>query len=167
MGVWPYPVLANQWHSRVLVRCPEAFIEIGYFEGGQIMVFPDVLFAFVIGLLFTAIFALGFNRRGPWASIPVFFLLVFLAAWVGGAWAAPAGPALWGVYWLPFAVMGLLIALILAAAAPAPRSTVAIEDTAAERREERKAETAFEIFFWVLLMTMIIAILIRYMGEFF
>ncbi|WNM63282.1 hypothetical protein [Candidatus Nitrospira neomarina] len=131
------------------------------------MIFPDVLFAFVIGLIFTAIFAFGFGRRGPWASVPIFFLLVFLAAWVGGAWAAPAGPPLWGGYWLPFAFMGFLISLILVAAAPAPRSTVELKDTAAERQDERKAETAFEIFFWVLLMTMFIAIIIRYVGEFF
>jgi hypothetical protein len=126
------------------------------------MVFPDILFAFVIGLLFTVIFAIGFGRRGPWSSIPVFFLLVFLAAWVGGAWAAPVGPPLWGGYWLPFAFMGLLIALILVAAAPAPRSTVEIEEPAAERKEERQAETAIEIFFWILLITMILAIITRY-----
>jgi hypothetical protein len=78
-------------------------------------------------------------------SVPVFFLLVFLEAWVGGAWAAPAGTPLWGVYWLPFAFMGFLIALILVAAASP--STVELKDTAAERQNERKAETAFEMFF--------------------
>jgi len=128
------------------------------------MVFPDLLFAFVIGLVFTGIFAIGFGRRGPWASIPVFFLLVFLAAWVGGAWAAPIGPLLWGGYWLPFAFMGLLIALLLVAAAPPPatQSTVEIKDPVAERREERNAEVAFEVFFWILLITMIVAIVSRY-----
>ena len=127
------------------------------------MVFPDLLFALVIGIIFTGIFAIGFGRRGPWASIPVFFILVFLAAWVGGAWAAPIGPPLWGGYWLPFAFMGLLVALLLVAAAPAPQSTVEIQNPAAERREERQAEVAFEIFFWILLITMIIAIVSRYM----
>jgi hypothetical protein len=127
------------------------------------MVFPDLLFALVIGLLFTVIFAIGFGRRGPWSSIPVFFLLVFLAAWVGGAWAAPIGPPLWGGYWLPFAFMGFLIALLLVAAAPATRSSVEIKDPAAEQREERQAEIAFEIFFWILLITMIIGIVSRYM----
>jgi hypothetical protein len=81
---------------------------------------------------------------------------------VGGAWAAPVGPPLWGGYWLPLAFMGLLIALILVAAAPAPRSTVEIEDPAAERKEVRQAETALEIFSWILLITMILAIISRY-----
>ncbi len=38
------------------------------------------LFALVMALLFPAVFTLGF-RRGPWSSVPVFFLLVFLAVW--------------------------------------------------------------------------------------
>ena len=126
------------------------------------MVFPDLLFAFVIGLILTGIFALGFGRRGPWASIPIFFLLVFLAAWVGGAWAAPVGPILWGGYWLPFAFMGLLIALLLVAAAPTPKTTVEIGDRQVERQEDRQTEVAFELFFWVLVVIMIVAILSRY-----
>lgn len=131
-------------------------------EGRQTVI-PDLLFAFVFGLVLTGIFAVGFGRRGPWASIPVFFLLVFLAAWVGGAWAAPVGPPLWGGYWVPFAFMGLLIALLLVAAAPAPQSTVEIKDPEAERKEARQTEVAFEIFFWVLLIIMIVAIMSRYM----
>jgi hypothetical protein len=126
------------------------------------MVFPDLLFALVIGLILTGIFAFGFGRRGPWASVPIFFLVVFLAAWVGGAWAAPVGPLLWGGYWLPFAFMGLLIALLLVAAAPAPKSTVELKDRQGERQGERETERAFELFFWVLLMIMIVAIMSRY-----
>lgn len=127
------------------------------------MVFPDLLFAFIIALFFTIIFSLGFGRRGPWASTPIFFLLVFLAAWVGGAWAAPIGPPLWGGYWLPFAFTGLLIALILVAAAPSPQSSVEIADREIERKEERQTEVAFEIFFWILLLIMILAIVSRYL----
>jgi len=126
------------------------------------MVFPDVVFAFVIGILFTGIFAIGFGRRGPWASIPVFFLIVFLAAWAGGAWATPVGPPLFGVFWLPFLFMGLAIALLLAAAAPPPQSPVDIVSPEPERGEERKAAVAFEIFFWILLVTLGIAIVSRY-----
>lgn len=128
------------------------------------MVFPDVLFALIIALVFTGIFAIGFNRRGPWASLPVFFLLVFLAAWMGGAWASPLGPILWGGHWVPYAMMGLFIALLLAAASnPDSQSTVEIKDRKEEQRESQKTAVAFELFFWILIITLAIAIVSRYL----
>jgi len=72
----------------------------------------NILFALGIGLALTAIFAGLFRRSGPWASNLVFFAIIFLAAWAGGVWIAPIGPTLFGVYWIPYLIFGLMAALL-------------------------------------------------------
>jgi hypothetical protein len=121
------------------------------------MFLMDLLFALVIGVLFTVLFAVLFRARGPWASLLVFFFIVFLAAWTGGLWLDPFGPPLFGVYWLPFLLIGLFFALLLAAATPpVPR-------TRTEAVVEAKASAlAFNVFFWVLIVGLIVAVLVAY-----
>ena len=82
----------------------------------------DFFFALAIAGIVTALFALLLGRRGPWASSPLFFLLIFLAAWAGGVWITPVGPSVWGLYWLPFLVVAVLFALLLAAVTPPERT---------------------------------------------
>jgi hypothetical protein len=84
------------------------------------MLMTEILFALLVAGILTAVFAGGFRRRGPWASGIWFFVVVLLAAWVGGVWARPVGPPIWGLYWVPFLWIGLLFALLLAAASPTP-----------------------------------------------
>jgi hypothetical protein len=125
------------------------------------MILFDVLFAIGIGLLFTAIFAGLFGRTGPWASIPVFFALIFLAAWVGGVWLAPLGPAIFGVYWIPYLIFGLIVALVLAAAAQ-PVRTIAGQQTG-EGEEEQPTRRVFDGFFFILVAVLVIAIVVGYL----
>jgi hypothetical protein len=134
------------------------------------MVWTEVLFALVIAVLFAAILSCVFGWRHPSRSEPgsavlFLFLLLFFSAWAGGVWLAPVGPALWGVYWMPFLLVGLLFALlILAASAPGRRPRSAKE--AVERAEEAEAAgVVFSIFFWALLLSLIAAIVIRYAGA--
>lgn len=125
------------------------------------MFFVDLLFALVVALLLTAIFSAGFRNRGPWGLWWVFLLVVFLAAWAGGVWLTPFGPPLLDVYWLPFLFVGLVVALLIAAAVPPeprrPRAPVAASEVATE-----EAVAAFSIFFWVLLIGLALAIILWY-----
>jgi len=125
------------------------------------MFFVDLLFALAVALLLTAIFAAGFRNRGPWAAWWVFLLVVFLAAWAGGVWITPFGPLLFDTYWLPILVVGLIFALLLAAAVPAraPRTRA---EAIAEARAEEEAAAAFSVFFWILLIGLAIAIVLAY-----
>lgn len=99
------------------------------------MFFIDLLFALVIALLLTAVFAAGFRRRGPWGIWWIFLLVIFLAAWAGGVWMTPFGPTLFDVYWLPFVFVGLVAALLLAAAAPPTTRRTYSETTPAPSEE--------------------------------
>ena len=80
-------------------------------------------------------------------------------------WLTPIGPPLWEAYWLPFLIVGLIFALVLAAAAQPPprRSTVELVEPAVEEAEKRAVYWTVGIFFWFLIVALIIAIVWRYL----
>lgn len=122
------------------------------------MFFADLVAALLVALLVWAIFAFAFRRPGPFAGVWVAFFLIFLAAWIGGAWANPIGPAAYGVYWLPFLFFALLFALLLAAI-PSPRRDVTVREVAAA---ENATAAALGAFFRILVLFMILGIVAAY-----
>lgn len=129
------------------------------------MFFIHIIFALFFALILTAAFAAGFRSRGPWANLVVFFFVLFLASWAGGLWLAPFGPALWGTFWLPFFLAGLLVLLVLVASVPpaGQESTVELVDKKERAAEKKAAATALGVFFWVLIVLLIVAIVVRYL----
>lgn len=122
----------------------------------------DFFLALAIAGLVTAAFALLFGRRGPWARSSLFFLLIFLAAWAGGVWITPIGPPMWGVYWLPFLVVAVLFAFLLAAATPPERPPRSRIEAWEQEREMATTALVVETFFWLLLVSLVLIILLRY-----
>jgi len=130
------------------------------------IVFSHLLIALLFAVLFTVIFAAGFRRRGPWASLVLFFMIIFLATWAGGIWLHPIGRPLWGVHWMAFLFVGLVIALLLAAAVPSRQeeSSVELVDPKKEKADRKAALGALGVFFWVLIIALIVAIIARYVS---
>lgn len=124
------------------------------------MLFTEFLFALLVAIVITLIFPVGFRRRVVWPGMFLFFMIIFLAAWAGGRWLAPIGPAAFGVFWLSFLVMGFFIALVIAAAA-APRRGSTVE--LVEGSEERREESAFDLFLGVLLIVLVAGIIVSYL----
>jgi hypothetical protein len=127
------------------------------------MFFVHFLFALLIALLLTALFMAGFRLRSPWGLL-WFFVIILLASWAGGVWFTPFGPASWATGWLPFLLVGLIAALLIAAATLPEReeSTVELVDTERRRAERKAAKRALGIFFWVLVVLLAGIIAIRY-----
>lgn len=153
----------------------------------------DLLFAFVIALVAAAILAPliaggtrsaaagGVEARAAfWPAFMFVFLIVLAVTWAGGIWTAPFGPPLWGSYWLPFLIVGFVVALLIAAMIPRKRrrrrgrraAGVAaspggpqgkLAPTGPERAEdEDEAGLILGIFFWAVIMVLALAILIGY-----
>ena len=67
--------------------------------------------AFVLTIGFAGILRSGGYRRMRDFTAPVW--LMSLASWLGGILIVAFGPALTGTHWLPFAVSGLVIGLLV------------------------------------------------------
>lgn len=128
------------------------------------MVFMDFVFALVVALILVILFAVIFNIRPPGFGVAAFFVIVFLASWAGGIWLTPLGPVHRGSYWLPFLLVGLMVALLLAAVrTPPPKeSSVELVDRRKQKARRWAAVTTVSIFFWILVGLLLVAIVSRY-----
>ena len=124
------------------------------------MIFAELLFALAIALFFTVVFTVLGRRARRWPSVMVFFLLIFLAAWAGGIWITPVGDTFLGIYWISFFVAGLIFALVLEAMTAFPSRRSRARDD--EIRREEDLEITISMFFWILLIALIVAIIIGY-----
>lgn len=129
------------------------------------MFFIHFLFALLMALILCAVFVLGFGKKGPWDRFSVFFIIVLLAAWAGGVWLNPVGPPFLGVHWVSFLLVGLLIALLLAAAIPPKdsQSTVEIVEPGEQLKEQKALARTLGAFLWVFLLVLVLSIVVRYL----
>ncbi len=134
------------------------------------MIIPDLLISLILALLLTGLFMLT-TRKAGWKKGSIWiFLIIFLITWAGGLWLKPFGPALWGIYWLPFLLTGLVVFLTLLIFSP-PRPLRGRQETLdmlerAEQRKELEEVTyiTFNLFFWILLLLLVAAIILRYVA---
>lgn len=123
------------------------------------MIFLDLFYVLVITLLLTAVFAVGFRKQRTWPVVLVFFVILFLATWAVGIWITPAA-GLSGLSWVPYLIVGLLFALLLTALIPLSRTLRS--DQVKEAEEKAVAIVVFDLFFWILVIGLIAAIIVRY-----
>ncbi|MBN2537396.1 hypothetical protein JXB37_03865 [candidate division WOR-3 bacterium] len=116
--------------------------------------------ALVVALVLTAIFGAGFRRHRWGAPLVLFFLVLFLATLAIGVWVEPFGPVLWGVPWLAFAFIGVVLALLLAALIPPPARPVRLP--APESGPVAVAAGVFNAFVWIALIVLLFAVIARY-----
>jgi hypothetical protein len=123
-----------------------------------------VLFALLLALLLTRVF--GRRGPGPFSGLVFFALLLALAIWALGGWLHPIGPPLWGVAWLGYLLVGVLVAFLIAALVPRPPRPRPRDPRLAEAVEADRAQEAiglaFSAFFWVVILLLIGAIVARY-----
>ena len=128
----------------------------------------DLVVALLVALLLSSILFLGFRRTGPWASFLFLFLVLFLATWAGGIWLMPFGRPFGGVYWLPFLMVGIVFALLLAAIVPPGKeeeSTIKLVTEQEKRAQERTARRTVGLVFWLFVGVLVLAIVLRYLST--
>ncbi len=126
------------------------------------MFISDLLLAAGTAILLTFIFAIWLGRKGPWAKVSVFFLVVFLASWAAGKWMDPIGPPIVGFYWLPFMLFGLVIALLMAAAMPFTTPSIRRRERDDSGEGVETAQVVFNTFFWIFLILLLGLIIAAY-----
>jgi hypothetical protein len=123
------------------------------------MFFFDMLMALLVALLLTTIFAI-FHRQKAGSILLLFFAVVFLASWAGGTWLQPGRITAGGMAWFIYLLVGLLVALLLWAIIP----PFHVQSRRAKRKEsETESLVIFNLFFWILLIALCIAIISRYL----
>ncbi len=128
------------------------------------MFFAELLLALIIAMLLSVTLIALFGRSRPggegfWASFFFFFMILFLATWAGGTWLVPFGPVAWGFVWLPYLVVGLVIALLLAVLLPSAKGR--------RRSAEARAAASAGVmngFFWALLLLLAVMVVTRYVA---
>jgi len=111
----------------------------------------DIAVSVLVALVLAEFLVRAFRLRGPWQHRPYVGLVVFLAAWGGGVWFAPGsfGEAGWITYCLPFVLVGLAAALVIAVVSPLHALTTRTDQEDFER-EERAVDLGLMLFFWSL-----------------
>jgi hypothetical protein len=133
------------------------------------MFFVDLMFALVLAMAFSFFVpgAFGWRRPGQellWDNMVFVFTLIFLISWAGGAWLPMFGPVWMGGYWLPFLLSASFAVILLFAVAPPQPSRT--QRRAIEKAEpEITTEKPSGVFFWILVIGLSIAIIIRYLGQ--
>lgn len=123
----------------------------------------EFIIAFSIAVIFVLVLRALFGRRAPFGSVWILLLFLFLVTWAGGVWLIPFGPTLFDVAWLPYLVVGVFIAIVLATTVP-PEPTY--PRTVEQAREEETTATVLAgltIFFWIAIIFTLIAILLAYL----
>lgn len=139
-------------------------------QSGVARVMYVIFFDLVLATTIAGILAMGvisdYRRRGYprakfWPLFGVLFLPTLLAVWAATLWMAPVGPVVWDVYWVPALIAGVVVALLVIALSPSTRSRRKILSKEEIRNEERIG-LAVGIFFWVVLVLLIFAVVAGY-----
>lgn len=129
----------------------------------------------LVTILISTIFFYAFDTKGPWGSFWTFFIVVLLCVWIANLWIQPIGPLFYGIAWITLSIVGLLAALLLAAAPQSahkkePRIMNVQEadlNSESEKRYQsfsRKTATISGIF-WIVMIILLIVVILGYAFE--
>lgn len=128
----------------------------------------QIIISAIVAVILSLIFVVIFQRRLSWTATLWFLIITFLASWAGSLWLGPMGPSTRGVYWLPPLLVGFTAGLIFLIFAPrrAPKSRLEtlemLEEIQQTRDMERATNISFSVFLWVIMFTLLGAIIARY-----
>ncbi len=133
------------------------------------MLWFEFALALLLGLLLAMLLVMAVGWRAPGrdgagAALLFVFLVVLLGAWAAALWLPPLGPAVMGAYWVGPLFAAIVFGLILVAAAP-PRPTGARAEVVEGTPEGEAVATAFGIFFWILLLGLLLAVILGYVLD--
>ncbi|WP_243374913.1 hypothetical protein [Geotalea sp. SG265] len=124
------------------------------------MFFAGIGLALIIAFILTLIVGRGF-KQFAYADLLGLFFVIFLATWAGGLWIQPVGPVMWGISFTVFIVVGVLVALLVAATLPTPRHRTAHPPATGGPIDRVHTESFLNVFVIIIILTLIAAIVYR------
>lgn len=129
------------------------------------IVWSSILVALLIavGITLVLVGALGWRRPGAAGSETVvlsavfFFVVLFLATWAFGVWITPFGPVAWGVPWLGWLVVALVVALLLGSVSQAGLGRGSSRSGSTASTMDVTPTTGFGLMFWALVCALLLA----------
>ena len=120
-----------------------------------------IIAALAVAFILTILFSVLLKNKGPWGGLWVVFIIIFLASWAGHLWISPIGPLVGNVSIVPIVIVGIIIAVILAAVSrPTIRNKPPkIEAEWQEPPKEAVNAVTVGVFYWVLLVILIFTII--------
>lgn len=124
------------------------------------MFFSGIGLAFLVAFILTLVLGKGVKKYA-FADLLGFFFVTFLAAWAGGLWIEPSGPAMWGISFTAFIIVGSIVALILAASLPTTRHRTQHPPPTGTDTDKIHQESFFNVFIIITILTLLLAIVYR------
>jgi drug/metabolite transporter (DMT)-like permease len=120
------------------------------------MLIIAILFSLFFATLITAVFY--FLIEKPWKEWWIFFLIIFLIYFSATRWLVPAGPAVYGHYWLPAFIVAVIVAILMAALYSMANKKERREKTSKEVYSGDESEEGIVLgaFFWIFLLLILI-----------
>lgn len=125
--------------------------------------FLGIIYLVSVAMLITLFFTMLLKNKGPWGNFWSFFIVILLAVFAADVWIGPVGPYWFDeIYWVPPLAVGLIIALLLAATAPSPKTRNELGLEARKLEPEEKVPVVYGTFFWLLFLVMLILITVGF-----
>ena len=122
-----------------------------------------VIATILITLFIGALFYFLLKKSGPWGTFWTFLLVLFLGILIAAVWLTPVGPVWYGAAWFDLFVIGILLALILAAATPTSneqRRAAFKQSDVVDEKARGDSAIALGAFFWLMILLFLIIIAI-------
>lgn len=129
------------------------------------MIFFGLLYLISLAAIITFVFTKLLRVRGPWGSFWTFFSVIILAILAADLWIEPVGPYYGDIYWLPPLIVGLIIAILLAATSPPAKPIKKLKEPLNELVEQQSKAIALGTFFWFLLILMLLLVVFGFINS--
>ena len=127
----------------------------------------QLIFSLIVALIVSVVLNILLNKEGPRSGFFFFFLMLFLITYAGGLWVKPFGPTLFGVFWLPILVIGILSGLFYYQFVPRPppqnreETLQMLEENEQRKKLEQVTFVTLDILFWMLIGLLCFLIIYR------
>jgi hypothetical protein len=127
------------------------------------MLIVDFVIALFVALVISLVLVVAFGWKHPrhttlFPSFLLLFILLLFMIWAGGVWIGPWGPSIRGSYLFPFVMVGVIVALLVAALVPPGNGKKVLTKEATSR-----TKNAAGIFLGALFLLLIVAIVSYYL----